>query len=385
MIPYGRQNINEEDIAAVVAVLRSDFLTQGFVVPEFEKAMAKYCNASYAIAVNSATSALHIAYQALGLSVKDEIWTSTITFVATANAALYCGATVDFVDIDLNTGNISVVELKAKLIDREINGGRLPKIVVPVHLGGLSCQMEQIYQLSIEYGFKIVEDASHAVGGVYHGNKIGSCKFSDITVFSFHPVKVMTTGEGGMALTNDYELENKMTRLRSHGIVRDKSEIIKKQSGSWLYQQIDLGYNYRMTEIQAALGLSQLNRLDLFIKKRNNLAQNYEREFSTLPLILPGHQPGCVSAFHLYSVRLDPQRTNRSRKEFFDYLRRNDIGVQVHYIPVHTQPYYQDIGIKGEFPNANSYYSNTISLPLYFDLKKKEQNHVIETVKEFFI
>ncbi|ULJ70281.1 UDP-4-amino-4,6-dideoxy-N-acetyl-beta-L-altrosamine transaminase [Wielerella bovis] len=378
MIPYGKQTISEADIAAVVATLKSPYLTQGNKVPEFEQALAQYCGAKYAVSVNSATSALHIACLALGLGIGDVLWTTPTTFVASANCALYCGASVDFVDIDPKTFNISIQHLAEKLAQAKI-AGCLPKIVVPVHLCGEPCDMAAIKQLADEYGFKIIEDASHAIGASYRGGKVGNCEFSDITVFSFHPVKIITTAEGGLASTNNADLANKMARLRSHGITRESSEMVGEPDGSWYYQQIDLGYNYRMTEMQAALGLSQLSRLDEFVARRHVLAAQYDDLLADLPVGLPFRQPENVSALHLYPILVVPEK----RRQVFDYLRQNGIGVNVHYIPVHTQPYYREqFGFAhGDFPNAEHYYAQAISLPLYFDLSDDEQKQVVETLK----
>lgn len=379
MIPYGKQTISQADIDAVVRVLQSDFLTQGERVPEFEQNISQYCGAKYAVAVNSATSALHIACLALGLGEGDVLWTSPITFVASANVALYCGAKVDFVDINLQTGNLSVEHLEAKLREAKLSGC-LPKIVMPVHLAGEPCDMAKIFELSKEYGFKIIEDASHAIGASYHDKKIGACEYSDITVFSFHPVKIITTAEGGLATTNQIDLYEKMALLRSHGVTRQPSQMAWESEGDWYYQQIDLGYNYRMTELQAALGISQMCRLDEFVAKRHELAGYYDKQLKKINIILPHRSPTSYSALHLYPIRMQPEN-QQNRKQVFDYLRQNKIGVNVHYIPVHTQPYYQQLGFcAGDFPNAEQYYASTISLPLYFELTENQQNQIIETL-----
>lgn len=380
MIPYGRQTLSEDDIAAVVAVLRSDYLTQGPRVPAFEGSLKTYCGARHAVAMNSATSALHAACHALGLGAGDLLWTSPITFTASANCARYCGADVDFVDIDPHTLNLSPAALEAKLQTAQ-QAGRLPKIVVPVHFGGEPCDMAAIRALSQQYGFHIIEDASHAVGGEYRGEKIGGCRYSDITVFSFHPVKIITTAEGGMALTNRDDLADKLSLFRSHGITRNPEQMVGESDGAWYYQQIDLGYNYRMTELQAALGESQMTRLDEFVARRHQLAARYDRLLAGLPLVLPHRAPENRSALHLYPIQL---RQPEKRRAVFDHLRAHGIGANVHYIPVHTQPYYrQHFGFQnGDFPHAEAYYAAAISLPLYFSLSEAEQDTVVETLKQ---
>jgi UDP-4-amino-4,6-dideoxy-N-acetyl-beta-L-altrosamine transaminase len=381
-IPYGRQDVTDEDIAAVIRVLRSDFLTQGPTIEEFEDAVARYAGAQHAVAVNSATSALHIACMALELARGDWLWSAPITFVASTNCALYCGASVDFVDIDPGTSNISIAALEAKLDLAELNG-TLPKILVAVHLTGLPCPMAEIARLSKRYGFRVIEDASHAIGGSYLGEPIGKCTYSDITVFSFHPVKIVTTAEGGMALTNDGRLAMRMQRLRSHGITRDPAEMNEAPHGPWYYQQIDLGYNYRLTDIQAALGLSQLSRLDAYVAKRHQIAHTYDDHLAELPLLLPHRPDYGHSAFHLYVIRMDPERTNRARNDVFEILRHRQIGVNVHYIPVHLQPFYKRLGFKeGDFPNAEEYYRRAISIPMYPGLTSGEQEFVIQSIRE---
>ncbi|WP_133511736.1 UDP-4-amino-4,6-dideoxy-N-acetyl-beta-L-altrosamine transaminase [Candidatus Thiosymbion oneisti] len=380
MIPYGRHDITEGDIAAVVAVLRSDFITQGPVIERFEKAVAGYCGASHGIAVNSATSALHIACLALGLGAGDRLWTSPITFVASANCGRYCGAQVDFVDIDPLTYNLSVEALAAKLAQAETRG-TLPKVLVPVHFAGQSCDMVGIRALADRYGFKILEDASHAIGGRYRDEPVGSCKYSDITVFSFHPVKIITTGEGGVAVTKDADLAVRMTRLRSHGITRDPRAMQGESDGHWYYQQLELGFNYRMTDIQAALGYSQMQRLDTYVGRRQELAERYDTRLSELPLVRPHRHPDTYSACHLYVIQVDPERTPLGRGVLFNRLRQEGIGVNVHYIPVHTQPYYRYLGFKhGDFPVAERFYVNAISLPLYPTMTEEQQNIVIESI-----
>lgn len=379
-IPYGRQTISEDDIKAVADVLRSDWLTQGPCIEGFEKAVAQYCGAQYAVAINSATSALHIACLAAGLGPGDILWTSPNTFVASANCALYCGAAVDFVDIDPLTYNMSVDALAYKL-EEAGKEGRLPKVVVPVHFAGRSCEMEEFAGLASRYGFKIIEDASHAIGGRYKDTRIGSCAFSEMTVFSFHPVKIITTGEGGMVLTNNKEAYERLLRLRSHGITRDPELMTSEPHGPWYYQQTELGFNYRMTDIQAALGLSQMRRLDEFVARRNYLAQRYDRLLSNMPLTLPQGRPDFYSAWHLYAVRLRLDALGKTRLQVFEEMRGAGIGVNVHYIPVHTQPYYQRLGFtKGQFPQAEAYYSEAMSLPLYFGLTDEAQARVVDTL-----
>ncbi len=381
MIPYGRQDINEADIAAVVEVLRSDFLTQGPAIERFEQAVAAYCGARHAVAVNSATSALHLACLALGLGPRDGLWTSPNTFVASANCGLYCGAKVDFVDIDPRTYNLCPNALAHKLEQAE-RAGRLPKVVVPVHFAGQPCDMPAIHALAQRYGFKILEDASHAIGGRYRGEPIGNGRYSDITVFSFHPVKIITTGEGGMALTNNPELAGRMTRLRTHGITRAPAEMTHEPDGPWYYQQIALGFNYRMTDLQAALGYSQFQRLDEFVARRHQLADHYDRLLADLPVVTPWQNPDAWSAFHLYVIRLDEARAGRSRRAVFEALRQRGIGVNVHYIPVHTQPYYQALGFtEGDYPEAERYYREAISLPLYPGLTDRVQQVVVEALQ----
>ncbi len=382
MIPYSRQSINESDIDAVVAVLRSDFLTQGPVVPCFEEAIANYCSARYAVAVASATAALHVACLALGVGEGDIVWTSPITFVASANSALYCGATIDFVDIDPQSYNISIDRLSEKLeVAKKID--KLPKVLIPVHLCGQPCDMAAIYMLSKQYGFKIIEDASHAIGAKYKSKPVGSCEFSDITVFSFHPVKIITTGEGGICVTNDIELANKMRLLRSHGITRNEAEMTHASEGSWYYQQIDLGYNYRMTEIQAALGLSQMHRLDEFVSRRHLAANRYDDLLADFPLRTPTRTEGGYSAFHLYVIRLSLSRISKTHRQVFEFLRNNGIGVNLHYIPVYHHPYYKKLAFNiGYCTEAENYYSEAISLPLYPDFTNLEQDKVVSTLSE---
>lgn len=382
MIPYGRQHITQADIDAVVDVLQSDFLTQGPIVPEFEHAVADRVGAKHAVAVNSGTSALHVACLALGLGRGDILWTSPITFVASANCALYCGAEVDFVDIDPHTYTLCSKALEEKL-EQAKKENRLPKIIIPVHMCGQPCNMQAIFDLSQKYGFKIIEDACHALGGEYKGAPIGNCRYSDITVFSFHPVKIITTGEGGMNTTNDADLASHMARLCSHGITRNPDLMTHEPDGPWYYQQIDLGFNYRMTDIQAALGISQLEKLDGFIARRRELAQRYDNLLENLPLITPWQDPDGLSAWHLYVIRLQLDKIPQSHEEVFVALRKKRIGVNLHYIPVHTHPWYQELGFEaGQFPKAEQYYKEAITLPLFPEITEEEQDYVISCLRE---
>lgn len=381
-IPYGRQDITQADIDAVVAVLKSDFLTQGPMVPAFEKAVASYCGTTHAVAVNSATSALHMACLALGLGPGDWLWTTPNTFVASANCGLYCGAQLDFVDIDPRTYNLCPKALEVKLMAAE-QSGRLPKIVVPVHLCGQPCDMQAIHALAQRFGFKIIEDASHAIGGKYLGEPIGNCRFSDITVFSFHPVKIITTAEGGMALTNNNTLAESMDLLRSHGITRDPSLMTHGMDGPWYYQQVALGYNYRMTDLQGALGNSQMNRLDQYVARRHELARRYNELLKDLPVITPWQHPDGYSGLHLYVIRLELDNMTKTHLQVFAALRANNIMVNLHYIPVHTQPYYQQMGFKvGQFPEAERYYAEAISLPMYPGMTKTQQDEVVSGLRD---
>lgn len=379
-IPYGHQNINKDDIQAVVDVLKSDFITQGPLVPAFETAVVSYCGAQHAVAVNSGTSALHIACLALGVGKGDVVWTTPITFVASANCALYCGAQVDFVDIDSRTYNLSVERLAEKLAHAE-KTGKLPKVVIPVHLCGQPCDMGGICALSQRYGFKIIEDASHAIGGRYKDEPVGNCRYSDITVFSFHPVKIITTGEGGMVLTNNVQLAKRTQLLRSHGITRDAADMTHAPDGPWYYQQIDLGFNYRMTDIQAALGLSQMQRLDEFVDRRHAIAKRYDQLLADFPVITPWQHAESYSGFHLYVIRLKLAEIGKTHRQVFEVLCAASIGVNLHYIPVHRQPYYERLGFKaGHCPEAEQYYAEAISLPMYPGLTEAQQNKVIEVL-----
>ncbi|MDI7863634.1 UDP-4-amino-4,6-dideoxy-N-acetyl-beta-L-altrosamine transaminase [Rhizobiaceae bacterium n13] len=383
MIPYGRQDISEADIEAVVSVLKSDFLTQGPAVPRFEQAIAAHCGAAHAVAVNSATSALHIACLALGLGPGDWLWTSPVSFVASSNCALYCGAQVDFVDIDPRTYNLCPKALEQKLVEAE-KAGRLPKIVMPVHLCGQPCDMAAIAALARRFGFRVVEDASHAIGGRYRDEPIGNCRYSDITVFSFHPVKIITTAEGGLAATNDPQLAARMELLRSHGITRNPSLMTHEPDGPWYYQQVDLGFNYRMTELQAALGLSQLDRLDHYVAQRHRLARRYDELLAELPVTTPWQHPDGYSGLHLYVVRLRlDQISPKTHRDVFEDLRAKGIGVNLHYIPIHTQPYYQKLGFRnGDFPQAEAHYAEAISLPMFATMTDAQQELVVSALTE---
>jgi UDP-4-amino-4,6-dideoxy-N-acetyl-beta-L-altrosamine transaminase len=379
MIPYARQDIDDADIEAVVKVLRGDWITQGPTVPAFEKAVAGKCGAQHAVAVNSATSALHIACLALNVGSGDVVWTTPNTFVASANCALYCGASVDFVDIDPLTWCMSSEALRDKLAHARKHQRRLPKIVIPVHFGGQSCDMAAIAGLSAEYGFRVIEDASHAMGGRYGGEMVGSCRYSDITVFSFHPAKIITSGEGGMALTNSDEFAKRMSRLRSHGITRDPDEMTHIADGAWSYQQIELGFNYRMTDIHAALGLSQLSRIENFVARRNVLAERYDSALTEPGVQLQMVPRDVLSARHLYVVRVPADKHN----ETFTALRGSGIGVNLHYIPVHLQPWYMRMGFRaGQFPQAERHYAEAISLPMFAGLTDDEQGRVVAAVRE---
>ncbi|MCH9054468.1 UDP-4-amino-4,6-dideoxy-N-acetyl-beta-L-altrosamine transaminase [Synechococcus sp. PCC 6716] len=380
-IPYGRHDITPADIEAVIAVLKSDWLTQGPQINAFETALAQYCGAKYAVAVSSATAALHLACLAAGLGCGDTLWTSPITFVASANCGLYCGAKVDFVDIDPHTYNLSVSALEQKLAIAA-QRGTLPKVLIPVHLAGQSCEMAPIAALAQRYGITVIEDASHGIGGQYQGNPIGNCQYSTMTVFSFHPVKIMTTGEGGAILTNEPEIYQRLLRLRTHGITREPQQMIGHSHGPWYYQQLDLGYNYRLSDLHAALGCSQLQRLGEFVAQRQFLAQRYNQFLGDLPLTLPAQHGDTASSWHLYIIRLKLDQIGCSHREVFEALRAAGIGVNLHYIPVHTQPYYQQLGFRwGEFPAAEAYYREAISLPLYYGLTVEQQDYIIQVLR----
>ena len=384
-IPYARQDITQQDIDAVIEVLHSEYLTQGPAVPNFENAVLNYCGAKHAVAVNSATSALHIACLALGLEPGDWLWTTPITFVASANCGLYCGANIDFVDIDPITYNMSPQALASKLEKAE-RENKLPKVVVVVHFSGQPCDMSSLRTLSKRYGFKIIEDASHAIGGEYLGEPIGSCRYSEITVFSFHPVKIITTGEGGMALTNDDNCAERLRLLRSHGITRDPQLMTKEMDGPWYYQQVALGYNYRMTELQGALGVSQMTRLKKFVARRHELASRYNELLKDLPLTTPWQDPDGYSGLHLYVIRLHLDQIKKTHREVFEGLRANGIIVNLHYIPVHLQPYYQRLGFKvGQFPEAERFYAEAISLPMYATLSEKQQDKVVGAISQVIL
>jgi UDP-4-amino-4,6-dideoxy-N-acetyl-beta-L-altrosamine transaminase len=381
MIPYGRQDISEADSAAVLEVLHSDWLTQGPTGPRFEAALARYVDAPHVVVVSNATAALHLTYLAMGMRPGKLVWTTPNTFVATANAALYCGAGIDFVDIDPQSYCLSMDALEAKLMRTRQFGDQLPDLVAAVHFAGQSCDMQKLFALGQQYGFRIVEDASHAIGADADGGKVGHCRYSDVCIFSFHPVKIITTGEGGAITTKDAALAQRLVELRSHGITRDQNRMVGTSEGAWYYQQISLGYNYRLTDLQSALGLSQLKRIDAFIARRRALAAHYDKLLAALPLVLPMQHPDGQSAFHLYPVTLKLEQVHQGRAAVFDALRKAGIGVNVHYIPVHLQPYYQELGFKpGDFPQAESYYDAALTLPLFAGMTDRQQDEVVSAL-----
>ena len=382
MISYGKQDITQADIDAVVEVLGSDFLTQGPKIENFEQCVAQYCGVKYAVAVTNATSALHIACLASGLSKGDMLWTSPNTFVASANCGLYCGADVDFVDIDDETYNMNIDELEKKLQKSMIR----PKVIVPVHFAGQSCDMEKLKELSNEYGFVIIEDASHATGASYKNTRVGSCKYSDMTVFSFHPVKIVTTGEGGMVLTNNKDLYNKLILYRSHGITRNQDLMQHEADGPWYYEQVAMGFNYRMTDLQAALGISQMRRLDDFVAKRRYLANQYNELLKNLPIKIPYQSQVVNSSWHIYVVRAEFDKLKLSKIELFEKMHQKGINLNLHYIPVHTQPYYTQRGFKkGDFPVSERYYEEAFTLPLFYDLTDEQQEYIVKCLQEVLV
>lgn len=382
MIPYSRQHISQNDIDSVVDVLRSNFLTQGPIVPKFEEAICKYVGASYAVASNSATSSLHVACLSLGVKEGDLVWTVPNTFVASANCALYCKAEIDFVDIDPGTFNISVSALDQKLQAAK-HSGKLPKVLIVVHFAGQSCEMEEISNLCKPLGIKIIEDASHAIGATYQGLPVGSCKYSDITIFSFHPVKIITSGEGGVAVTNDENLARLMQLFRCHGITKDKSSFLNEPHGGWYFEQVELGYNYRMTDVLAALGLSQMDNLDEFVEKRRNIASRYFDALEGLPVILPKQISQAESSYHLFVIRIPSNGESNHRNKVYDYMHSRGIGVNVHYIPVHLHPFYQRLGFKkGQFPVCESYYEEALSLPVFPGLESNEFELIVDTLRQ---
>jgi UDP-4-amino-4,6-dideoxy-N-acetyl-beta-L-altrosamine transaminase len=385
MIPYGRQDVHDADVQAVLKVLNSDFLTQGPQVPLFEQAVTNHCGNTHGVAVNSGTAALHIACLAMGLGVGDWLWTSPITFTASANCARYCGASVDFVDIDPVTYNLCPSALERKLVAAKAKG-RLPKVVVAVHMCGQPSEMERIHALSQEYDFYVIEDACHALGAEYQGKPVGSGQYSDVTVFSFHPVKIITTGEGGIALTRHDHLAERMRLFRSHGITRDLPDGASHEEGPWEYQQRELGFNYRLSDLQAALGISQIQRLSNYVGQRQRIAQRYDERLRGLPVRIPQVLEGRKSAYHLYAIRLQLDEISVTRRQVYDALRAASVGVQVHYIPVHTQPYYQQLGFGwGDFPAAEAYYRETLSLPMYPTLTDEQQDYVVQTLMNILV
>ena len=382
MIPYGKQSISKSDIEAVKKVLKSDFITQGPKVPEFEKKVKNFVGSKYAFAMNSATSSLHIACLAIGLKKGDFLWTSSNSFVASANCGIYCGAKIDFVDIDPNSYNMDMKLLKEKLEIAKKNK-KLPKVVIPVHMAGQSCDMKTMCALSKQYGFKIIEDASHGIGSKYNDKYVGGCQYSDITVFSFHPVKIITTGEGGVATTNNRALAKKIDILRTHGITKNKKDMINPSHGPWYFEQLELGFNYRMTDIHASLGINQMKSLKKFVTKRNSLARNYNNLLKALPLSTPEQSENTLSSFHLYIVRVDLKKLKNKKNKIFNLLRKKGIGVNVHYIPIHYHPFYQNLKFKkGYLPETEKYYEEALSLPIYPDLSFKDQKYIVNSLEE---
>jgi UDP-4-amino-4,6-dideoxy-N-acetyl-beta-L-altrosamine transaminase len=382
MIPYGKQSISKSDIEAVKKVLKSDFITQGPKVPEFEKKVKNFVGSKYAFAMNSATSSLHIACLAIGLKKGDFLWTSSNSFVASANCGIYCGAKIDFVDIDPNSYNMDMKLLKEKLEIAKKNK-KLPKVVIPVHMAGQSCDMKTMSALSKQYGFKIIEDASHGIGSKYNDKYVGGCQYSDITVFSFHPVKIITTGEGGVATTNSRALAKKIDILRTHGITKNKKDMINPSHGPWYFEQLELGFNYRMTDIHASLGINQMKSLKKFVTKRNSLARNYNNLLKALPLSTPEQSENTLSSFHLYIVRVDLKKLKNKKNKIFNLLRKKGIGVNVHYIPIHYHPFYQNLKFKkGYLPETEKYYEEALSLPIYPDLSFKDQKYIVNSLEE---
>ncbi len=384
IIPYSKQSISKEDIRSVVKVLRSDFLTQGPKVSEFEKKISKFVKSKYSVAVNSATSGLHLACLALGLKKGDWLWTSVNSFVASANCGLYCGAKVDLLDIDINDYNISIEFLEKKLIEAK-KKNKLPKIIIPVHFAGRPCKMREILKLSKKYKFKVIEDASHALGAKIYDKKIGACDFSSMTVFSFHPVKNITTAEGGVVTTNNKSLTKKLKILRTHGINKDKGEFLTRKAPPWFFEQTDLGFNYRMNDLEATLGLSQMNKLDKFIKKRNEIAKYYKEKLKDLPFILPPKDKNIINCYHLFPIRINCKNPKKIRLDLFKFLRKKNILVNVHYIPIHYHPYFAKMGFKRkDYPYLEKYYSSVISLPIYPDIKKTQLNKIVKMLKLYF-
>lgn len=378
MISYGRQTLSDDDLEAVINNLRTDLITQGPVIKDFENAISEYTQARYVTSTSHGTSALHLACLALGLQAADTVWTSPISFVASANCALYCGATIDFVDINASTLNIDIDLLEDKLKTSKTP----PKILIVVHMAGLPCEMQSIHELSRKYGFYIIEDAAHALGAQYLQKPVGSCEFSDLTIFSFHPVKSITTGEGGAVTTNRKALDLSLKKLRNHGLERDFSDSDEHRDEPWYYEQSCLGFNYRLTDFQAALGVSQLKKLDTFIEKRQSIFNYYQQHLNNLPLQLPVDDS--ASAFHLYIIQLKENSAIR-RKALYHYLVKNGIKTNVHYIPIHLQPFYQKLGFRqGDFPVAERYYQRALTLPLFPELSINNCQQICQLIDQFF-